>query len=227
MRHSLRAQLRGLRTAVRGVRQEMLAELRFGGVLRRAVAGRTGLKLNIGCGSHVEAGWLNLDAFHSGVDVLYFNALNPLPIAAKTVKRIHCEHFLEHLDFDNAVAFLKECYRVLEAGGTMRLIVPDADKYIEARSTKNERFFMDLAKIGNPSYPLVTPNMVINQMFRMGGGHRYAWDFETICHFAKAIGFASAERSALNAVPPEYAIDGQDGWREIESVYVELIKGGA
>ena len=227
MRHSLRVQLRGLRSAIKGLLQEMLAELRFGGVLRRAAAGRSGLKLNIGCGPNVEAGWLNLDAFHRGPDVLYFNALNPLPLAAMSVKRVHCEHFLEHLDFDHAVAFLRECYRVLEVGGTMRLIVPDADKYIEARATKNDRFFKSLSNIGNPSDPLVTPNMVINQMFRMGGDHRYAWDFETIRHFASKIGFSAVERSTLNGTKAEYAMDGQDDWREIESVYVEMTRACA
>ena len=224
MRHSLRVQLRGLRFATHRVGQDILAELRFSGGLRRAAAGKTGLKLNIGCGPNVESGWLNLDAFHRDPEILYFNALNPLPIAAMTVKRIHCEHFLEHLDLDHAIDFLKECYRVLEAGGTVRLIVPDVDKYIEARATKNDRFFKALSNIGNPSDPLVTPNMVINQMFRMGGDHRYAWDFETIRHFAGEIGFLTVERSALNAGPSEYAMDGQDDWRETESLYVEMTR---
>jgi hypothetical protein len=67
--------------------------------------------------------------------------------------------------------------------------------------------------------------MVINQMFRMGGDHHYAWDFETIRHFASEIGFSPVECSALNYAPLEYAIDGQDDWRETESVYVEMTRG--
>jgi len=40
---------------------------------------------------------------------------------------IYSEHFFEHLFLDEALALLKECYRVCSPGGVIRIVVPDAD----------------------------------------------------------------------------------------------------
>lgn len=40
---------------------------------------------------------------------------------------IYAEHFFEHLFFDEAVALLRECRRVLQPDGVIRIVVPDAD----------------------------------------------------------------------------------------------------
>lgn len=40
---------------------------------------------------------------------------------------IYSEHFFEHLFLDEAVALLRECFRVLAPGGVVRICVPDAD----------------------------------------------------------------------------------------------------
>lgn len=224
MRRSLKVTLRRLRSAVDETRRELMSQLRLGGGLRRAAHERRGLKLNIGCGANVEPDWLNLDAVPVSARVYYYNALNPLPIVNGTVQRIHCEHFLEHLEFDHAMAFLEDCHRVLELGGTMRIVVPDVQKYLTAYSAGQADFFASLANIGNPSEPLSTPNMVINQMFRMGGSHRFAWDFETLVLVASKAGFSKVDQSRQHGAPPPYAIDGRDDWRGIESFYAELTR---
>lgn len=106
--------------------------------------------------------WLNLDGYATGQGVLYYNALNRLPLGDASVVRIHCEHFLEHLDFDAALAFLSGCRRVLEPGGTMRLSVPDADKYLAAYVAYDEKFFEQLRRLGNVNELLETRVMVCN-----------------------------------------------------------------
>ena len=140
MRQSLRDNLRRLRSAMDDTVREAMSHLRLGRQLRHAAQGRMGLRLNIGCGANVEPDWLNLDADPHSETVLYFNALNPLPIANGAVERIHCEHFLEHLEFDRARAFLEDCHRVLELGGKMRVVVPDVQKYINAYSAGQAAF---------------------------------------------------------------------------------------
>ncbi len=50
-----------------------------------------------------------------------------LPFDATMFTFVYSEHFFEHLFFDEAVALLREVYRVLSVGGVLRIVVPDAD----------------------------------------------------------------------------------------------------
>jgi predicted SAM-dependent methyltransferase len=211
-----------VRTALKGLAAEIVAEARRGARLRHVASGKTGLRLNIGCGSNVIDGWLNVDAYVIDKDVLHYNALNCLPLDNGSVKRIHCEHFLEHLDLQQAMVFLVECRRVLEVEGTMRIIVPDAEKYMTSYVARDEGFFGQLRFLGNASRPLETNMMVCDQMFRMGGDHCSAWDFITIEKVCRGAGFSSVERSEWRGGPVEHQIDGLDNWRPLESLYCEL-----
>ena len=49
----------------------------------------------------------------------------PIPLADGSVKRLHTEDFLEHITVAQIDALLRECYRLLAAGGVMRIGVPD------------------------------------------------------------------------------------------------------
>ncbi len=227
MRHSLRQNLRHLRAATAATVREIADHLRWSRDLRKQFHGGSDLKLNIACGRNVEEGWINLDIHPGNSSAFYLNAMNSLPIADGSVRRIHCEHFLEHLEYFDAVRFLRECHRILQPSGTMRIIVPDFEKYILAYARNDTAFFHSLSDLGNPSDPLVTRAMVINQMARMGGDHRFAWDFATLHHVARSVGFSACEKSELDAAPAEFSIDGQDGWRAIESLYAELARGAS
>ena len=110
-RPSIRLTLRRLQSALKAVGNEAWLNLRFGADLRRATEGKTALLLHVGCGSTILPGWVNIDAHPSTIGAVYFNAMNSLPMQIATVRRIHCEHFLEHLQFDQAVNFLRECHR--------------------------------------------------------------------------------------------------------------------
>lgn len=67
----------------------------------------------------------------------YADAVKGLPLANNTVEVIYSSHMFEHLDRDEASAFLDEAKRVLCPGGIIRLVVPDIakqiDKYFESK----------------------------------------------------------------------------------------------
>ena len=189
--------------------------------LERFCRGKTGLLLNFGCGQLVKAGWVNIDyAPHDGA--FYFDALDRFPLADGSVRHLHCEHFLEHLQFEDAIVFLKDCHRILAPGGTMRIIVPDAERYMIAYCANDMTFFQQLEHLGGTTVALRPKIMVCNQVFRMGGAHQFCWDFETLEHAANEIGFSTVRRSALNDISGELNVDGQDWWRPVESLYVNL-----
>lgn len=181
------------------------------------------VKVNIGCGGIIRDGWLNVDLY-PGPGAAYLDVRDDLPFGDNRVTRIHCEHFVEHLEFDQVVRFLGECHRVLVPGGVARIIVPDAEKYIRAYCRADGDFFEQLKHLGNSATPLDTPGKVINQMFRMGGDHRFAWDLDTLRKTALEAGFSEVLPSFHGDAPAEYLIDGSDAWRKLESLYANLRK---
>ena len=76
------------------------------------------------------SGWVNVDLLGDGAD-LSWNLLHPLPFADATVDAIFHEHVLEHFDFAAGLRFCKECYRLLKPTGSLRIVVPDAEEYVE------------------------------------------------------------------------------------------------
>jgi hypothetical protein len=100
----------------------------------------------------------------------------------------------------------------------MRVIVPDLERYVIAYARNDCSFFDELSFLGGAVESLATKDAVCNQMFRMGGHHKFAWDFETLQHAARSCGFSNATRSALGDVPADLDIDGR------ESLYVNLVK---
>ena len=180
-------------------------------------------RLHIGCGPLVRDGWVNLDLFPAD-GAHYVDGNNALPFEDSIFQHIHCEHFLEHLEQERAIRFLKNCFRVLKPGGSFRIIVPDAEKYFRAYVAGDTEYFQRLENLGGSSEALRTPCEVVNRMFRMWGAHRFAWDFETLSLYMKEAGFEKILVSRLNDVAEEYDIDGEDWWREVESLYVNSIK---
>lgn len=77
-------------------------------------------KLNLGCGDNRLPGWDNHDA---DVDIS-----KPLPFSNGQIDFILCEHCMEHIEYYEAIEFLKECRRILKSTGIVRIIVPSIEQ---------------------------------------------------------------------------------------------------
>ena len=76
-------------------------------------------KLNLGSGTDIRPGYVNLDiAPLPGVDVVHDLAELPLPFETGSFDEVLCKDVLEHLDY---APVLRELHRVLRRGG--RLVV--------------------------------------------------------------------------------------------------------
>lgn len=87
----------------------------------------TGRRLHVG-GREAREGWeiLNIQAGES-VDHVG-DAVDLARFADGTFEEVYASHVLEHFDYrDGLLAALKEWFRVLAPGGSLRLSVPDLD----------------------------------------------------------------------------------------------------
>jgi predicted SAM-dependent methyltransferase len=182
-----------------------------------------GHRLHLGCGPRVMRGWVNVDgAPQAGLD-LRWDLRTALPLAGGSCRLIYSEHLLEHFFKEDALRLLRECHRLLESGGRIRLGVPDAELYLRAYVERRGDFFKGLERLGGAAVPLSTPIDVINQMFRMGGAHLFAWDFETLERALSDAGFSEIKRHAPGeASSAELCLD--DPEHAFETLYVEAVK---
>jgi len=182
-----------------------------------------GVRLHLGCGKRIIPEWVNLDCFAAPGIAYECDFRDPLPFTDGAVTLLYTEHVLEHLEEVDALSVLRECHRVMAPGAPIRLGVPDLEIFIRAYVSGDRAFFQHASGIGSPRRPLDTPGRVINQMARMGGHHRFAWDFETMKSAFESVGFTQvkkgragfSEHEGLCLDDPEHAF---------ETLYVEAVK---
>ncbi len=218
--------IRGLRAYLADALHTLRGECLLAPRTRRRLRGLRGVSLNVGTGGLVLPGYVNLDRFPASPDVLYWDLRRPLPLSDGSVRHIHCEHFIEHLEYDEALAMLCEFHRVLEPGGTARVICPDAGRYFRAYCEQDQAFFAALSRLGGATVPFELPIEIINQMFRMGGSHRWAWDQVSLARGLNRAGFVDVRQSSFAAVGEGGENDGRDEWRRIESIHMIARKPG-
>jgi predicted SAM-dependent methyltransferase len=86
--------------------------------------------LNLGCGSHFNRQWVNVDTLKSGEDVIAHNLLEGVPFDDNSFEVVYHSHVLEHFQKNDAPKFIAECYRVLKPGGIIRIAVPDLEQIV-------------------------------------------------------------------------------------------------
>jgi hypothetical protein len=87
--------------------------------------------LNLGCGTKLkkpgEDGfdeWINADIREDvGADMV-FDCTIGIPFPTGYFVRVHLDNVLEHFRSEEAIALINEVDRVIEVGGTVRVIVP-------------------------------------------------------------------------------------------------------
>lgn len=180
--------------------------------------------LDIGCGPNTNKSFINLDyGWHPGVN-LCWDITRGIPIRSNSLEGIFTEHCLEHIPFHYIIPILGECIRVLQPGGTIRIVVPDGELYLKG-------YMALLANKEAPSLPyalrdsrdgLYSPIMSINRIFREEG-HEFIYDFDCLSKLLERAGFQDIERLSLRqGRNSKLLIDSPS--RAIESLYIEATK---
>jgi predicted SAM-dependent methyltransferase len=194
------------------------------GKVRRALHGRSSLKVNIAPGSHPFPGWINIDVTNGpGIDYRYDCRKN-LPFDTGSVADFYTEHFVEHLEYSlEAQTFFQECARVIAPGRHLRVVVPDAGLFLRAYAG-DDRDALSRLTVEEPWFTgkWHTPMELINVVFRQGHEHHFAYDEETLCQLFEHYGFAASARGFNDSDIPGFASDTPS--RRAYSLYVEGVR---
>lgn len=153
-------------------------------------------KLQIGAQGSPLSGWINADIEPRTTDTIYMDATQQFPFRSDTLDFIFTEHMIEHITFDQGAFMLKECYRTLKSGGTIRIATPDLDKAIQRLKdpTEDERdyiaFYTD--KFYGEGYPKLGA-LQVNKLF-YGFHHRFIHNYDSLSYLLEQSGFTNVKR---------------------------------
>lgn len=194
------------------------------------------IKLNIGCGLSGIAGWHNLDNSPSILlsrvpvirtifntppwprDVQRYDVRKGLPFPPNTVKYIYLSHSFHQFTRNESLALAKNCWQVLQPGGTMRVVVPDLERcareYLADPDPLASEKFLQRVSLHHSWRDFFHPGSSVTQMF----------DSRSLVHMLRATGFEQVEPSTyrVSAIPEIDQIELEV--RRRESIYVEARK---
>lgn len=81
--------------------------------------------VNLGCGAHFHPDWVNVDLWSSSPQVMAHDLRMPLPFPDNSFSMVYHSHVIEHFTCAEGVTFLRECFRLLQPGGIVRIATPD------------------------------------------------------------------------------------------------------
>ena len=104
-----------------------------------------------------------------------------LPFPDHSADFLYCSHFLEHLSRPDARRLLRESYRVLKSGGTLRICVPDL------------AYALSLYEKGDAKTMLAN-YFFVEDLDSSMARHRYMYDYALLEEALRDSGFSSVTR---------------------------------
>jgi predicted SAM-dependent methyltransferase len=191
----------------------------------RALKGSMDLSINVASGGRGFPGWVNIELQRAKDTTICLDVRRKLPFANGSARRIFAEHIIEHLDFrEDTPSLFREFHRILVPHGAVRIIVPDAERFLEAYVGKDRDLWRNLGwDIDRLPADIYTPMHVINHIFHQGGEHLFAYDFETLEWALRRAGFPTVLRQSFGtSIDSQLAIDRE--YHRPWSLYVDAVK---
>lgn len=156
-------------------------------------------KLQLGSAGNVMEGWLNTSLRPRSPSIVFLDVTEPFPFDDGVFDYILSEHLIEHLPFNDGRFMLGECFRVLKAGGRIRLSTPDLAKVaglVSQRGEKSASYVKWIASSFPADVPIGSSAMVVNNLF-YNWGHRFLYDFAALKAALEETGFTGVKASEV------------------------------
>jgi predicted SAM-dependent methyltransferase len=197
-------------------------------------------KYNLGCGPKIYENFLNIGFWSqlengriykdlngtSNTFMLNHDLRNGVPAADNSLDLAYHSHMLEHLSYQDGIIFLKECFRVLKPGGTMRILVPDLELWINAYVNNNTFFFDQYRRYGGIDPDIYVTKAAVFMGMLHNHEHRCGYDFESLKWLVEYVGFSDVKRTlyALGEVENLEVLESTDPLKTMESLCIECKK---
>lgn len=149
-------------------------------------------RLAIGVWKNSLEGWLNTDLDPVEPNVLSLDVTKPFPFNNDVFDYVASEHVIEHVPFSAGRHMLGESFRVLKAGGRIRIATPDLQRYLQlfdADLSPIQRNFLDwIVQTFMPDALPGYPTYVLNNLF-YNFGHQAIYDFTLLSAMLRDVGF--------------------------------------
>ena len=142
-------------------------------------------KLHLGSGARLLEGWANLDI--NGLGSLVWDLRKPLPLAKAQVRFVYTEHFIEHIERDDAVRLFSHARKVMIPGGVLRVSTPNLVKLVDDYRAGQ------VVRMEHGGWFPETPCRMINEGMRMWG-HTFVYDENELVGLLIECGFKDIER---------------------------------
>ncbi len=199
-----------LRAAVRPVARPLVVAANKPIATRRA---RTALseaarpvRLEIG-GNEERTGWVvtNVGPFARN----YLDATAAWPLEDASVELVFADNVVEHIPLEGVRAMIREAYRCLQPGGTIRLCTPDMGKHVElylkgrqSLEGPEAQFYKSIGL--TVEHPVDLVRIPVASFEHWMG---YMFDYETLKQELEAVGFHSVVECELG----KSGVDGLSG----------------
>jgi predicted SAM-dependent methyltransferase len=200
-------------------------------LVRTYLSRSTSPRLHIGCGGNHLDGWLNTELMPRG-DEIYLDATRPFPFSDRSFDLIYTEHMIEHIPFESARRMVRECFRVLRPGGTIRVVTPNMaflQSLLDGAQTSAREAYFEFYKTHHRFGEPLTATHFVNYFVR-SWGHQFIYDGDSLGDLLRDAGFrdvrvATFNRSDIQGLDGLAKVDRMpDGLLEMESLTVEGTK---
>lgn len=150
--------------------------------------------LQIGSGHNDLEGWLNTEynPFHPGQ--VFLDATEQYPMPDDSFDYVYSEHMIEHIPWRAGQAMLRQCFRVLKPGGTIRISTPNLANICSLSTTQpdaRQRNYIKQASDKHcPDNEGYLGGFVINN-FYWDFGHYFIYDPTTMRYALERCGYTN------------------------------------
>jgi predicted SAM-dependent methyltransferase len=190
------------------------------------------LRIHLGCGPDIRPEWINIDlntslrsallpSVPTGGRFINYDLRRGLPLQANCARIVFSSHFFEHLDYPHGLNLMEDCFRVLESGGTFRIVLPDFKRMSEKYQQGDREFFELIDQLIRPIVDPKTLTMAdyVNYWVYQFGEHKFIYDQEKLDVVLRHIGFSQVRTSQFDP-----SIDVDTPTRRKYSFFTEAIK---